>query len=263
MKRFRIVPLELINRTSGLSIKKLRKVSIILNERGLVNYITAPYEGLALTTVGLDTLALKSLTSLNIVSRFGKKIGTGKESDIYCALDPDGNDICLKFYRIGRVSFKDVIRKRNYVTKYVPWLLRSVEAASREFKVLRKLYNRGVSVPRPIACSWHVVVMEFLGGEIVARAKQVKNPDIVLEETLKIVRDAYKNGYVNGDLSAYNVFVTTDERVLIIDWPQAIRKTQRNALNKLKEDIERLCKYFNKRFNLDYDCNNLLRKIVL
>jgi len=262
MRRFRIFPLKTLKELSGFSYKRLSKVIDLLREKELVRFFTAPYEGVMITLIGLDALALKSLATMNVIEEFGKKVGTGKESDIYDALTPEDERVCLKFYRIGRTSFRDTLRKRDYTKEDVPWFVRSVEAAKREYEVLRKLHVRGVGVPRPIAQSWHVVVMEFLDGEIVAEAKEVVNPDLVLEETLKIIKEAYRAGYVNGDLSAYNVFVTTDDRVLIIDWPQAVRRSRKGAIRMLREDVRRLCEYFNKRFGLSYDYEECFREIV-
>lgn len=262
MKRFRIFPLKTLKELSGFSYKRLKKVIDALREKELVIFFTTPYEGVMITSIGLDALALKSLATMNIIEEFGKKIGTGKESDIYDALTPRDERVCLKFYRIGRTSFRDTLRKRDYTREDVPWFVRSVEAAKREYEVLRKLYARGVGVPRPIAQSWHIVVMEFLDGEIVAEAEEVVNPDLVLEETLRVVKEAYRAGYINGDLSAYNVFVTTNDKVLIIDWPQAVRRNRKGAIEILKEDVRRLCEYFNKRFSLDYDYEECLKEVI-
>jgi len=249
---------------SGMSLKHLRKISWSLHKKDLVHYVKAPYEGLILRMSGLDAIALHSLRSLGIISLFGRRIGVGKESDIYEALTPENERVCLKFYRIGRTSFRDVIRKRAYTLagSYVSWFIRSINAAEREFTVLKRLYKLGVSVPRPIAQNRHIVVMEYLDGEIVARAKKVLNPDLVLREILKIIKDAYNAGYVNCDLSAYNVFITVQGRVLVIDWPQAVKKSMKNSKLRLRKDIERICEYFEDKFGIKIDYKREYERII-
>ena len=104
--------------------------------------------------------------------------------------------------------------------------------------------------------------MEFLEGEIVAYSKDVLNPKLVLDEALRAVSDAFRTGMVNGDLSAYNVFVTRDERVLIIDWPQWISSRRKMARARLLRDIKNLCGYFEKRLGVEVDCKEEFDKIV-
>lgn len=264
LKRFEIFPLETLRNLSGFTLKYLRKLTSSLEEKNLILTLKTPYEGATLLTAGLDLLALNALTASDVVEFFGRKIGVGKESDIFDGITPEGERVSLKFYRIGRISFRDVARKRAYVPpeSRVPWLLRSINAARREFTALKELYARGVSVPRPIARDRHVVTMEYLEGEIVAYAKKVLNPEIVLEETLRIVGDAYEAGLVNADLSSYNVFVTVDERVIIIDWPQAVRSSAKAAPMKLQRDVRNLCDYFERRFGTQVDYKEEYEKII-
>lgn len=56
-------------------------------------------DGYRLTNTGYDYLALKTLTTRQIVSSFGNQIGVGKESNIYVVADPEDKPICLKLHR--------------------------------------------------------------------------------------------------------------------------------------------------------------------
>lgn len=264
LRRFEIFPIETLQTLSNFTPKYLDKTISLLEEKKLMLRIRAPYDGAILTTTGLDALALYTLTSMDLLSHFGNRIGVGKESDIFDGLNPEEERVSLKFYRIGRTSFRDVLRKRRYTSPQssVPWLVRSVRAAGREYKALEILYGLKVSVPQPLGRDRHVIAMEFLEGEIVAYAKEVLNPNLVLNETLRAVGDAFRAGLVNGDLSAYNVFVTRDERVLIIDWPQWISSKSRMAPAKLQRDIQNLCEYFEKRLGVRVDSRREYEKIV-
>lgn len=54
-------------------------------------------DGFRLSNTGYDYLALKTLTSRNIIHGFGSQIGVGKESDIYVVTDTEGNVLfCLR-----------------------------------------------------------------------------------------------------------------------------------------------------------------------
>jgi RIO kinase 2 len=56
-------------------------------------------DGYRLTNAGYDYLALKTLTSRNIVCSFGNEIGVGKESNIYTVANEEGQPLCLKLHR--------------------------------------------------------------------------------------------------------------------------------------------------------------------
>jgi RIO kinase 2 len=56
-------------------------------------------DGYRLTNAGYDYLALKTLTSRNVVSSFGNQIGVGKESNIYTVANEEGQPLCLKLHR--------------------------------------------------------------------------------------------------------------------------------------------------------------------
>jgi RIO kinase 2 len=56
-------------------------------------------DGYRLTNAGYDYLALKTLTSRNVVSSFGNQIGVGKESNIYIVSNEEGQPLCLKLHR--------------------------------------------------------------------------------------------------------------------------------------------------------------------
>lgn len=242
----------------------MEDVMFSLQQKKLVTTTQQPYRGYVLREAGLDALVLNVLATRDVVTHMGRRIGVGKESDIFEGLGPDGEKVSLKFFRIGRVSFSDVVRKRRYVPagSGASWFVRSITAAGREFKALRALYARDVSVPEPMARERHVVVVEYLDGEIVAEAREVLNPDLVLDEAIGIVEHAYDEGYVNGDLSTYNLFVTQDERVLVIDWPQWMRKEQKEAQEKLKEDLTNLVTWFERKYGIERDVEELFEALV-
>jgi len=262
--RFEVFPKRTLEELTGFPSKYLDLLLSSLEAKKLISTQETPYPGVTLLTAGLDALALHALSTEDIVVSFGNLIGVGKESDIYDGLTSDGERVSLKFFRIGRISFRDTLRKRSYTPPEgrAPWLLRCIKAAEKEFQALERLYGEGVSVPKPYGRNRHVVVMEFLDGEIVAYSKGLINPRLVLERALEIVEDAYRVGVVNGDLSAFNLFVTMDERVLIIDWPQWMERGKPGADEKLYQDIKNLCLYFKRKYRVKVDPDRVYRRIT-
>ena len=76
----------------------------------------------------------------------------GKEADIYMAQTPDGDQVVLKFHRLGRTSFKAVKNKRDYVKSRtaVSWLYMSRLSALKEFAFMKALFEHGFPTPTPL-----------------------------------------------------------------------------------------------------------------
>ena len=61
--------------------------------------------------MGYDIIALRTLVDRNVLKGIGSKIGIGKESDIFDAITPKNDRVVIKFHRLGRISFRQVLRK--------------------------------------------------------------------------------------------------------------------------------------------------------
>ncbi|CAJ0926034.1 unnamed protein product, partial [Mesorhabditis belari] len=165
MKNHELVPLPLISSVAKIhrggvtkSLADLMKIGLVAYERG------RKYDGYRLTKLGYDYLALKALCSREVVGSVGNQIGVGKESDVYVGGDPELNDLCLKFHRLGRTSFRKIKEKRDYhkKRKSASWLYLSRLAASKEFAFLKALAEAGFPVPRPVDVCRHLVVMGLI-----------------------------------------------------------------------------------------------------
>ncbi|MEM1506814.1 MAG: serine/threonine-protein kinase RIO2 [Candidatus Bathyarchaeia archaeon] len=253
MSRHKYVPEKDILRMSGLAEKEIKYRLEKLNGLGLIHRWVGPYIGYALSTAGYDCLALNALVKAGVIESIGKPLGVGKESDVYDALTGGGERVAVKFHRLGRVSFRQTRRFRDYLLdrRHVSWLYQSRLAAEREIEALRLVYPCGVSVPKPIGHNRHVVVMGMIEGECLFRLKDIPNPEAVLDEILENVRLAYlKSGVIHGDLSEFNVILTPLNRVLIIDWPQFVRASHPNAEVLLKRDVWNIIKFFRRKFGV-------------
>ena len=249
LSRFEVVPKDVIFRESGLGqraeklLRKLHEYKLIWAPMGLER-------GFCLNYNGLDFLALKSLVDRNVIESLGKPLGVGKEADVYDAVSPRGERLAVKFFRIGRTSFKKYERHRTALLSAHSYIAASIKSAAREYQALKALHPRGVKVPKPVARNRHVVVTEFFQGIEMASIQYLARPLRILGEIIENVKKAYDAGIVHSDLSAYNVLVTPEEEILIIDWPQWVRPSHPMAREYLRRDIAGLIKFFKRRWKI-------------
>jgi len=101
-----------------------------------------------------------------LICGLGRKIGVGKESDVFLAQTPDGGEVIVKFARLGRTSFRSIKRNRDYLQhrKSAGWLYMSRLMALREFAFMKALHDEGFPTPVPISHNRHVVLMSRVEG---------------------------------------------------------------------------------------------------
>jgi len=247
-RKFEYLPVEVVSNLTEIHIQTTEHHLQELQKQKLLTYQSEPYEGYKLTMGAHDILALKALVDKNVIEKFGKSLGVGKESDVYDALTPDGTQVAVKIHRLGRTSFRDVKRKRGYTTQhlYTPdWHKRSALAAKREYIALRLLEPHDIAAPKPLARNRHILVMSMIEGAELYRYSTIADPGAVLEEILDNMRLAYQDAKViHADLSPYNVILQPDQHILIIDWPQYIRPDHPNAEALLKRDVRNVLGFF-------------------
>lgn len=261
MSRYRYVPEDDVFRFTGFPLREIRYRLSRLDSFGLIYRWVGPYVGYTLNTAGYDCLAINALVKADILEALGKPLGIGKESDVYDALTPEGERVAVKFHRLGRISFRQTRRLRSYVAdgRRVSWLYQAHLAAESEFKALKIVFHHGVSVPKPIYRNRHVVVMGMIEGAELAEFIDLPNPEEVLDEILFNIKEAYvKAEIIHGDLSEYNLIIKPDLHILIIDWPQFVRKEHPSAEYLLKRDVLNLLKFFSRKFKVERDLEKVL-----
>lgn len=251
MSHYRYVPEDTVPKLANLPqrevtyrLPRLRKLHLIKRWRG-------PYTGYQLNMAGYDCLAINALVKANVLEAFGKPLGVGKEADVYDALTPSDQQVAVKFHRLGRTSFRQTRRKREYIAErqHISWLYQSRLAAQKEFEALKLVHLHGVSVPEPIQHNRHVVVMSMIEGSELVDYIRIPEPQTVFNEILLNLRKAYLEAEViHADLSEFNVIVQPDGHVLIIDWPQYVSKNHPNADQLLKRDIGNIVRFFQRKF---------------
>jgi RIO kinase 2 len=245
MSEHEFVPKELIAKFAKYSMDETDFRLSRLNKMGLIYRMRGAYVGHTLNYAGYDCLAINALVKAGVLEAFGKSLGVGKEADVYDALNPEGERIAVKFHRLGRISFRQTVRKRGYATTHLGWLFQSRLAAKKEFQALRIVFPKKVAVPKPISQNRHVVAMGMIEGAELAEWKEIRKPEKVLKEILLNVRKAYlKAGVIHADLSEYNVILKSNMHILIIDWPQYVTRDHPNAQQLLTRDVKNILQYF-------------------
>jgi RIO kinase 2 len=221
--------------------------------------------GFTLLMMGLDTVALKMLVDKDIIIGMGKPIGIGKESDVFEAITSSEQERALKFFRIGRISFREVRRRRTFIGKedIHHWLLVNIDAAKREYNALNLLRHTGIRIPVLYYRAMHCVVMNRIDGLRLVNIHELEDPKVTLQNILQDIRAAYKYNIINSDLSEYNVLLDSKNNIWIIDWPQVVLRSHPNAADLIKRDVYNIVNFFNRRFDVRKDNDEALKEVIL
>jgi RIO kinase 1 len=119
-----------------------------------------------------------------------------------------------------------------------------------EFTTLERLYQVGAAVPKPVAANDNALLMSYCGDK--RRAAPTLNgvrlgaraARQLFEEVLRNIELMLAQGFIHGDLSAYNILYW-EGRITLIDFPQVSHvATNRNARAIFERDVTRVCEYF-------------------
>lgn len=240
-----------LSRMSRLPPDRVRFATDALGRKGLV---TRKGQGYVLTKAGVEAMALKDYVKKDLIFALGAVIAKGKESDVYEALTEEGAVFALKLYKIGRVSFTNVRKKRvSEGAEIRSWVTANYDAARREYHALRRLEGLSSSFPKAVAYSRSTVLLEELSGVRLSQRPGLVDPREALGLILDSVRAAFLRArLVNADLSEYNI-LTDGERVWLIDWPQAVQASHPNAAELLGHDVKTVTNFFRRAYSLDVD----------
>lgn len=198
-------------------------------------------------------------------------VNAGKEARIYWGKDSKGNELAVKIYLTVSAEFKKGMLsyiegdprfahvKRDTRSLVYTW-------AQKEFKNLQRAHEASVKVPKPIAVSRNVLIMEFIGEDGVSapllKESFPKSPEKLYQQLLAYVEKLYqKAGLVHADLSEYNVMLWRNRPVLF-DFAQAVHVKHPMANRFLRRDLENLFQYFH---NIDVNVlsvDEMYRRVV-
>ena len=195
---------------------------------------------------------LISLLDDGLITDVIRPLQSGKEAQIYLVLS-DGEERVAKVYKQAQQrSFKHRAvysegrtvrnsRDRRAMAKGSRHGKKRDEAAwrSAEVDMIYRLQAASVRVPRPHYFVDGVLVMELVKderGEPAPRLGEVRmapaDAEAVFEQILREVVKMLCAGVVHGDLSDFNVLMSTDGPVLI-DFPQSLDAAGNQAARKM------------------------------
>lgn len=87
------------------------------------------------------------------------------------------------------------------------------------------------------------------------QVKQLQSTDIVFEKIIGIIVRLAEHGLIHCDFNEFNIMIDDDEKITIIDFPQMVSVSHRNAEMYFDRDVECIIKFFSKRFNLSFEAN--------
>ncbi|KAG7879080.1 hypothetical protein KL937_003493 [Ogataea polymorpha] len=256
-----VVPTKLIGQIANLktgmgsanrAISDLAKLNLISKLRN------AKYDGYRLTYNGFDYLALRTFLQRKTLVELGSTIGVGKESDIYAGKDGEGNERVLKIHRLGRVSFRTVKNKRDYLRnkEAQSWMHLSKLAAEKEYEFMTILYGNGFEIPRPLDYSRHCVVMELVEGFPMRQLREHFQYKRLYSQLMQFMVKLANHGLIHCDYNEYNIMIredgsydsATEPGFLVIDFPQCISINHVDAEFYFKRDVECIRRFFKRRF---------------
>lgn len=265
-KNHEIVPTVLIAQISGLRHGGVNKLIGSLAKRSLVSKVqNSKYDGYRLTYGGYDYLAMRAMLKRGALASVGNQIGVGKESDIYIVANDEGNEMVLKLHRLGRISFRNIKQKRDYLgkRKSASWMYMSRLAAQKEYAFMKVLYDHGFPVPRPIDQARHCILMELIDAYPLRQVTDVPSPGKLYSTLMDMIVRFAKAGLIHGDYNEFNILIRRDTgEPVVIDFPQMVSTSHENAEWYFNRDVECIRTFFRRRFQYESSLYPRFRKVL-
>ncbi|CAE6419187.1 unnamed protein product [Rhizoctonia solani] len=254
-KNHEVVPSSLVAQIAGLRNGGINKLLGQLAQRNLIARVqNTKYDGYRLTYGGYDYLALRAFSKRDTVHAVGNQIGVGKESDIYVASDTNGSQMVLKIHRLGRVSFRAVKEKRDYMgkRKSASWMYLSRLGAKKEWEFMKVLHENGFPVPKPIDYARHCILMELIDAYPLRQIASHPNPGSLYSSLMDVIVRFAKAGLIHGDYNEFNILIRRETgEPVVIDFPQMVSTRHANAEWYFNRDVECIRRFFRRRFNYE------------
>lgn len=257
--------------------------------------VSKDHEPFDLIGGGYKIHQLEGLEAGNIESAFTGyvsevlgKVNVGKEATIYLCRTDDTllqrgvvsePYIAAKIYRARQFrNFDNDHSYRSFDKMRDRRLAKSMRGKSKrgqrafhnhwidsEWRNLKRMFDLGISVPRPYLHSADGILMSYIGNEsgptpllVNCRLDEAVAARL-LESILADVVLMVENNLIHGDFSAYNILFDGSKHT-IIDVPQAVdARVSQDACNLFQRDLINIDKYFS-RYGLSVPVEAMMRK---
>ena len=161
----------------------------------------------------------------------------------------------LKIHRLGRVSFKSIKTKRDYLEHRTSasWLYMSRLAALREFTYMKALHAHGFPTPIPYDQSRHCIVMSLCPAFPFVQVRRIRHPGKVYAELMNLIVRLAEHGLIHCDFNEFNIMIDPSEKITMIDFPQMISTDHENGKEYFERDVNCIRTYFLKKFKYETD----------
>jgi RIO kinase 2 len=249
-KNHELVPLELVLQIADLRLGGLGKIVTTLMRNKLLHHDHTHFDGYRLTNLGYDYLALRAFCARGSVAGIGRQIGVGKESDIFVVQGAEERVLCMKCHRLGRTSFRAIKNKRDYHSQRgsPSWLYLSRLAATKEMTFMKVLRDHGFPVPEPVDSNRHCIIMSLVEGFPLVQVSKMEDPDRVYNEMMDLVERFARFGLIHGDFNEFNIMISKEGVLTVIDFPQMVSVRHPNARMYFDRDVNCVRRFFRKRF---------------
>jgi RIO kinase 1 len=207
---------------------------------------------------------LEPLIEDGLIDEVSRQLMSGKEATVYVVRRGD-ETLCAKVYKeANKRSFRQSVdytenrkvkssRQARAMAKGSKYGKQAQEEAwqSAEVDALYRLANAGVRVPTPYNFYEGVLLMELVTDADGNAAPRLNDLTFSAEDARKhhhtLIREVVRMlcaGIVHGDLSEFNILLSSDGPV-IIDLPQAVDAAGNNhAMSMLERDVNNLSTFF-------------------
>eukprot|EP01062_Namystynia_karyoxenos_P013838 TRINITY_DN14968_c3_g1_i1.p1 TRINITY_DN14968_c3_g1~~TRINITY_DN14968_c3_g1_i1.p1 ORF type:complete len:541 (+),score=211.65 TRINITY_DN14968_c3_g1_i1:85-1623(+) len=253
-----IAPAGLVERIAGLRAGGAKKRLRWLLKHNFVLHECQVYDGYRMNYQAYDYLALRTFSRRGSVAGVGTRVGVGKESDIYICQNDDGTNLILKLQRLGRTSFRTIKKNRDYKGKFRPlhgesWYYLSRLGATKEYAFMKALHAEGFPVPTPVDQNRHAIVMSHINGYQLNSIRELGHPQRVFKQAIDLIIRFAEYGLIHGDFNEFNLMVTEEEELIVLDFPQMVSTDHPHAEQLFNRDVECIHSFFKRKWKLEFD----------
>ena len=206
-------------------------------------------------------MILLKFLNRNVIEEINGCISTGKEANVYHAVNKHGEDKAIKIYKTSILTFSDrdkyvsgEFRFRNGYCRHNPRKMVRTWA-EKEMRNLLRIHQAGIRCPKPEILRSHVLLMEFVGTQSVAAPllkdavfSDSKARELYLDCVLMMRFIFTKAKLVHADFSEFNLLYHKGSLV-VIDVSQSVEHDHPRALDFLRKDCSNANAFF-RRFNV-------------